>query len=325
MRARLFGSLLVMSVLSACAMPGFDGGDTAGGEFQRVSGNAFTSYGNLRQLRGTAASSSEDFDGRLALEYLLFAEEESGVYRDFVDADFFARKGLAVARSGALPPERPQSWPRTAAALDALSTGRAELLELLDGNARIAAPVEAARAQRLYDCWVEQQSEGFQPDAIASCRQRFEDAMTSLRAAMAPDEPIADDEPRQDAPLDYLVYFDFDEAELTDQGRLSVRLAAEDFNRGSGSLITVVGHTDRAGPEVYNVGLSERRARTVQQALIAQGVPAEAITVTWRGESQPAVATGDGVPNQENRRAEILLDRGLRGQDGMQTSGLTPR
>jgi len=46
------------------------------------------------------------------------------------------------------------------------------------------------------------------------------------------------------------------------------------------------GHTDTSGPEAYNMALSLRRANAVKDALVRDGVPAQAITVIGKGESQ---------------------------------------
>jgi len=80
-----------------------------------------------------------------------------------------------------------------------------------------------------------------------------------------------------------------------------------DYNANKSTSISVTGHTDRAGSDAYNEKLSERRADAVREALIAGGIPAEAITTAWKGESENAVPTEDGVREQANRRAEIII------------------
>jgi outer membrane protein OmpA-like peptidoglycan-associated protein len=45
----------------------------------------------------------------------------------------------------------------------------------------------------------------------------------------------------------------------------------------------------------------------VARALIAQGVPKNAIKRTQHGETQPAVPTDDGVKEPKNRRVEIIV------------------
>ena len=53
--------------------------------------------------------------------------------------------------------------------------------------------------------------------------------------------------------------------------------------------------------------LSQRRADAVRAALIRAGMRPERVSVIARGESAPMVATGDGVREPRNRRAEIVL------------------
>ncbi len=62
------------------------------------------------------------------------------------------------------------------------------------------------------------------------------------------------------------------------------------------------------------MALSLRRANSVKNELVRQGVPADAIAVVGKGESSPLVATGDGVREPQNRRVEIVMD-GAHGVD----------
>jgi outer membrane protein OmpA-like peptidoglycan-associated protein len=55
------------------------------------------------------------------------------------------------------------------------------------------------------------------------------------------------------------------------------------------------------------MALSLRRANAVKGALVQNGVPATAISVVGKGESQPLVQTADGVREPQNRRVEIVI------------------
>jgi len=70
----------------------------------------------------------------------------------------------------------------------------------------------------------------------------------------------------------------------------------------------VVGHTDTSGSVAYNMRLSERRAKATADQLVADGIAQTALDVSWKGESDPAVQTGDGVKEPLNRRATIDVD-----------------
>ena len=103
-----------------------------------------------------------------------------------------------------------------------------------------------------------------------------------------------------------LVFFDFDESVLTVGAQTIVRAAAAATERGRVNLIVVTGHTDRSGGVSYNMALSERRAAAVREALAGLGVRVSVITES-RGETDPLVATDDGVRQPQNRRASIVL------------------
>ena len=68
-----------------------------------------------------------------------------------------------------------------------------------------------------------------------------------------------------------------------------------------------MGHADRSGSDAYNIGLSEERAAAVAEAMVSAGIPANLITSSAEGESNPRVATDDGVREPQNRRVEIAV------------------
>ena len=87
-----------------------------------------------------------------------------------------------------------------------------------------------------------------------------------------------------------MVFFDWDRSNLSEQALNTIRQAAGAYKTKGNARITATGHTDTSGPEAYNMALSLRRANTVKDALVREGVPATAIAVIGRGESQPAGA-----------------------------------
>ncbi|MBL6455343.1 OmpA family protein [Belnapia sp. T6] len=105
----------------------------------------------------------------------------------------------------------------------------------------------------------------------------------------------------------YLVFFDWDRADLTDRARQIIGEAASAVRRVQSTRIEVAGHADRSGTPQYNQRLSERRAQAVAAELVRQGVSRNEIAVTAFGESRPLVPTADGVREPQNRRVEIVL------------------
>jgi len=109
------------------------------------------------------------------------------------------------------------------------------------------------------------------------------------------------------APPSFMVFFDWDRSNLSQQALNTIRQAAAAFKSKGNARITATGHTDTSGPESYNMALSLRRANAVKDALVREGVPAQAISVIGRGEQGLLVQTGDGVREPQNRRVEIVI------------------
>jgi OOP family OmpA-OmpF porin len=103
------------------------------------------------------------------------------------------------------------------------------------------------------------------------------------------------------------VYFPFDQYVLTPEAQSIVQDASHYAMDGHSTKEVVVGHTDTSGSVAYNMRLSERRAKATADAMVALGVPAASLDVSWKGKSEPAVQTGDGVKEPLNRRATITV------------------
>jgi hypothetical protein len=107
-----------------------------------------------------------------------------------------------------------------------------------------------------------------------------------------------------------MVFFDWDRSNLSTQAENTLKQAADAYKTRGSARVTATGHTDKSGPENYNMALSLRRANTVKDSLVRNGVPASAISVIGKGETQPLVQTADGVREPQNRRVEIVIDGG---------------
>jgi outer membrane protein OmpA-like peptidoglycan-associated protein len=105
----------------------------------------------------------------------------------------------------------------------------------------------------------------------------------------------------------FMVFFDWDRSNLSAQALATIKQAAGAYKAQGSARITATGHTDKSGPEATIWLCPLRRANAVKDALVREGVPAQAIAVVGRGESQPLVPTADGVREPQNRRVEILL------------------
>jgi len=256
---------------------------------------------DIEQVRNVEPTGGSEFTRALAEEYKQFAIYEADTRFDWPDAGYFARKGLAAANGEVVLPEDLANWDIPVGMVDELSSARARLITVLDAGARDTNPVLAARAQGRFDCWVENAEENHEPMAIQACRDEFYTALEQLETPPAPAEvPIIQ-------PEVYIVLFDFDKANIRPDGQQVVNQVLADAAAKGAPQISVTGHADRSGPADYNLALSLRRADAVRQALIAGGISADQITVSGRGEEEPAVPTPDGVREQANRRVEIIV------------------
>ncbi|MCT2558919.1 OmpA family protein [Tsuneonella sp. YG55] len=102
-----------------------------------------------------------------------------------------------------------------------------------------------------------------------------------------------------------IVFFEFDSATPPADATQTIEFVSKNAAACRWTAFEVVGHTDRAGSNAYNMGLSQRRAQAVASLMASMGVPQSAITTAARGEEEPRVPTEDGVRNPQNRRVEI--------------------
>lgn len=124
--------------------------------------------------------------------------------------------------------------------------------------------------------------------------------------AYVPPAPV----PPAPKPHSYLVFFDFDKATLTAEGKNIVDEAAKNAGSTSVTHIDVTGHTDTVGSDAYNMRLSKRRAETVAAELEKQGIKSDEIAIIAKGKTDLLVPTADGVKEPQNRRVEIVYGAG---------------
>jgi len=84
----------------------------------------------------------------------------------------------------------------------------------------------------------------------------------------------------------------------------SVAIVLKEYEK---STVEVMGHTDNTGSDGYNMDLSQRRASSVAQYLISQGVYAPRLIVQGFGESRPIASNATPEGREQNRRVEIQI------------------
>lgn len=138
-----------------------------------------------------------------------------------------------------------------------------------------------------------------------------EDASSESATSVAVDEGSASDsegsseEEDQAADIPSVVYFDFDQSQLKPETR-SVLLRHAAYLRSNDDLsIRLEGHTDERGTREYNIALGERRANSVRDFLVLQGIDGSRIETVSYGEERPAVMGSNEAAWSKNRRVEI--------------------
>ena len=103
------------------------------------------------------------------------------------------------------------------------------------------------------------------------------------------------------------VFFDTNKADIKGTSAETLNKLAEIFKEYPKSNILIEGHTDSAGSEEYNWGLSQKRAESVTQFLMAQGIASSRFTTKWYGETQPRASNETTEGKAKNRRVELAI------------------
>ena len=100
--------------------------------------------------------------------------------------------------------------------------------------------------------------------------------------------------------------FGFDSLELTYNAELESLV--EQLTQYSEGKVSIIGHTDSSGSEVYNQRLSERRAQMVADYLKRMGIDESRLSVSGLGENRPIASNDTAEGRAQNRRVEVLFE-----------------
>ncbi len=103
------------------------------------------------------------------------------------------------------------------------------------------------------------------------------------------------------------VLFDSGRAELKAGAVQTIDRLAVFMRENPERKLTVEGYTDSVGSDDLNLGLSQRRADAVRDALIARGVDGSRITSRGFGKASPVASNDNAAGRQRNRRIEIVI------------------
>ncbi len=138
--------------------------------------------------------------------------------------------------------------------------------------------------------------------------------------------------------LDMTAHFDFDKSELRSADEQALNEFVDVMRKRPQMEVTVEGYADSAGSPAYNKKLGQRRAESVREHLVAEGLPADKVkAVSYGDQRNRQLAPGAwGEQGQANRRVALVVQSGsnevggldatasskvARGDDGGSTQG----
>ena len=225
---------------------------------------------------------------------------------DYRSSDHFAIKAMNAGSGKDVEPDTIKSRAgiaKNAAWAAELGAARQRLMAAKGKGGVKVAPSDMARAQVMFDCWIQEQEENRQPDDIAACRNGFEEAIGRVEQALMP-APVV-----MVGPEEFLVFFDWNKADVTPEAATILDSVVMGAKKMGNTRVVATGFTDTSGSADYNMVLSVRRAEAVKAVLANEGIPAENITTIGRGQEDPLVPTADGVREPQNRRVQIQFEK----------------
>jgi peptidoglycan-associated lipoprotein len=105
------------------------------------------------------------------------------------------------------------------------------------------------------------------------------------------------------------IYFDYDKAGIRTQDTSVVEQDSAFLQKYPDIKLVIEGHCDERGSAEYNIALGEKRAESLQKALVNDGIPASRIRVISYGKEKPFCTDSNEQCWQQNRRDHLTIDR----------------
>ena len=110
----------------------------------------------------------------------------------------------------------------------------------------------------------------------------------------------------QGNPVGNTIYFEYDSAVIASGDVTLLGYHAKYLKDASSKNVLVEGHCDERGTREYNLALGERRAGSVKEVLVGDGVEGNRLETVSFGEEKPADAGHDEGAWSKNRRGELV-------------------
>lgn len=142
---------------------------------------------------------------------------------------------------------------------------------------------------------------------LARLRAEHDRSRAELTATLARLAKVREDSRGVIVTLPGNIYFNVNKADVKPAMQRQLTQIAQALAAVPDQKLLIEGHTDSDGSNEYNLSLSEARAHSVHQILLAGGIAAERMAIKGYGESKPIADNATPAGKAQNRRVEIVL------------------
>jgi len=103
------------------------------------------------------------------------------------------------------------------------------------------------------------------------------------------------------------ILFGYDSSTLQPEAKANISKLADILKKYPDSNVLITGHTDSDGSDNYNQTLSEKRAKSVSDYAMYQGINSSRLSIVGLGENEPVASNDTADGKQLNRRVEIAI------------------
>lgn len=106
------------------------------------------------------------------------------------------------------------------------------------------------------------------------------------------------------------IFFDYDKYDVRDDAQTVLKSIGTYLTKNTGHKVLIEGHCDDRGTNEYNLGLGDRRTKSVKDYLVSIGVPSSRIETISYGEEKPVCSEQSDACRAKNRRAHFVVLKG---------------
>ena len=248
-----------------------------------------------------------------ARQTIQFAEDSRALSAQRQNAERIQKEQDAAAASAAA---------KAKAQADVEAQRQAELTAAKEAQMKAESDAAAARAAAAADAasaksQAEQAALQAKEQAARDEAARAQAATLALRAQLL--QQLNDVLQTTDTPRGLVVnmadvLFETGKHALSEDAKLKLAKLSGIIQAHPGLNLAIEGHTDTTGTPEFNLKLSQQRADTVREFLIAQGLGADTITAMGMGQDNPVADNSNAAGRQKNRRVEIIVSGQIIGQ-----------